>query len=66
VPDAGMKVADWNALVHALHLQVVGGPNDVGAYTVVLAGNDSARNDVLRQLRATRGIRMAEPVAGAP
>ena len=66
VPDAGMKVADWNALVHALHLQVVGGPNDVGAYTVVLAGSDSARNDVLRQLRATRGIRMAEPVAGAP
>lgn len=66
VPDASMKVADWNALVHALHLQVVGGPNDVGAYTVVLAGTGSAQADVLRQLRATRGIRMAEPVAATP
>ena len=66
VPDAGMKVADWNALIHTLHLQVVGGPNDVGAYTVVLAGTGSAPAEVLRQLRATRGIRMAEPVAGTP
>jgi hypothetical protein len=38
----------------------------VGAYTVVLAGTGSAQADVLRQLRATRGIRMAEPVAAAP
>ena len=66
VPDAGMKVSDWNALAHALHLQVIGGPNDVGAYTVVPEGGTSARADVLRRLRATRGIRMAEPVADAP
>lgn len=66
VPDAGMKVADWTALVRTLHLQVVGGPNDVGAYTVVLADAGSAQADVLRQLRATRGIRMAEPVAAVP
>ncbi len=66
VPDAGMKVADWNALVHALHLQVVGGPNDVGAYTVVPTGGATATEDALRRLRATQGIRMAEPVADAP
>lgn len=66
VPDAGMKVADWNALVHALHLQVVGGPNDVGAYTVVPADGAAARDSALRRLRATPGIRMAEPVADAP
>lgn len=66
VPDADMKVADWNALAHALHLQVIGGPNDVGAYTVVPEGGAPARDEVLRRLRATRGIRMAEPVADAP
>lgn len=65
VPDAGMKVADWNALVHTLHLQVVGGPNDVGAYTVVPASDAAAKDDILRRLRATQGIRMAEPVADA-
>lgn len=63
IPDAGMKVADWNALVHAMHLQVVGGPNDVGAYTVLPVAGASARDDTLRRLRAAQGIRMAEPVA---
>ncbi|MFC5436110.1 anti-sigma factor family protein [Rhodanobacter umsongensis] len=67
VPDAAMSVADWNALLHALQLKVVGGPNDVGAYTVVPAGPGSASaSRALRQLRATRGIRLAEPVAGTP
>lgn len=66
VPDTGMKVADWNAVVNSLHLQVIGGPNVVGAYTVLAAGGASAREDVLRRLRATHGIRMAEPVSEAP
>ena len=66
VPDAAMKVADWNTLVHALHLQVVGGPNEVGAYTVVASGNATTQAEVVRQLRAARGIRMAEPVAAVP
>ena len=66
VPDAAMKVADWNTLVHALHLQVVGGPNEVGAYTVVWSGPATTQAEVVRQLRAARGIRMAEPVAAAP
>ena len=66
VPDAAMKVADWNTLVHALHLQVVGGPNEVGAYTVVWSGPATTQAEVVRQLRAARGIRMAEPVAAVP
>jgi hypothetical protein len=60
VPDAGMKLADWNTLLHSLQLQVVGGPNDVGAYTVVPA-HAPATQDTLQQLRATHGIRLAEP-----
>ncbi|AIF46949.1 anti-sigma factor family protein [Dyella japonica] len=65
VPDTGMKLAEWNALLHSLQLDVVNGPNDVGAYTVVPAHASSAP-DALRQLRAARGIRLAEPVAANP
>jgi len=65
VPDAAMSVADWNALLHALKLKVVDGPNDVGAYTVAPASPASAPG-TLQRLRATRGIRLAEPVTGAP
>ncbi|MEO5830164.1 MAG: zf-HC2 domain-containing protein [Rhodanobacter sp.] len=65
VPDATMPLANWNALLHTLQLQVVGGPNDVGAYTVVPTGSTSTAH-ALQQLRATRGIRLAEPVAAIP
>ena len=66
VPDAAMTLADWNALLHRLQLQVVGGPNDVGAYTVAPTSPASTTQQALRQLRATRGIRLAEPVNSAP
>lgn len=65
VPETTMKVSDWNALLRDQHLRVIGGPNDVGAYTVQPTGEETAQQAV-RQLRATRGIRFAEPVAGAP
>jgi hypothetical protein len=64
VPDAAMSLADWNALLHALHLNVVDGPNDVGAYT--LAPTRTAPRNALQRLRATRGIRLAEPVSTTP
>ena len=66
VPDATMKMADWDALLRALQLQVVGGPNDVGAYTVVPKSSTSTKRHTLQQLRATRGIRLAEPVTITP
>jgi hypothetical protein len=67
VPDASMTLADWNALLHSLNLQVVGGPNDVGAYTVVPSGTPApSAAPTLQKLRATRGIRLAEPVASVP
>jgi hypothetical protein len=66
VPDAAMTMADWNALVRALHLRVTGGPNDVGAYVVVPAAGAGGRETALRQLLAARGIRLAEPVADVP
>ncbi|RDS83719.1 zf-HC2 domain-containing protein [Dyella monticola] len=66
VPDANMTLADWNALLHGLQLQVVGGPNDVGAYTVAPVGARRATAHTLQQLRATRGVRLAEPVTDTP
>jgi len=66
VPDANMKLAEWDTLLHKLNLQVIQGPNDVGAYTVVPASVASAPPQTLAQLRATPGIRLAEPVAATP
>lgn len=66
VPDANMTLADWNALLRSLQLQVVGGPNDVGAYTVAPAGSAPATRNALQQLRAARGVRLAEPVTDNP
>jgi hypothetical protein len=64
VPDAGMKLADWDTLLRGLGLKVIDGPNDVGAYTVV-ATRGSAQ-DTLTRLRATQGIRLAEPADARP
>ncbi len=66
VPDDGMKLADWNNLLHTLRLQVVGGPNEVGAYTVVASDGSRSPKDMLQQLRTTHGIRLAEPIANTP
>lgn len=63
VPDATMKLADWNALLRRLDLQVVDGPNDVGAYTLVAR---SGAQDTLEHLRAAQGIRLAEPAEDHP
>ncbi len=64
VPDPAMKLTDWNKLLHALGLKVIGGPNAVGAYTVVPTASSSAQ--LLQRLRATPGIRLAEPVDNTP
>lgn len=66
VPDASMTLADWNALLHALHLQVVHGPNSVGAYTVVPTDAAATAGQLLPKLRAAPGIRLAEPISASP
>jgi hypothetical protein len=66
VPAAGMKLADWNKLLHDLGLRVIDGPNDAGAYAVVPAGSASSSASTLRRLRADSDIRLAEPVDDTP
>jgi hypothetical protein len=66
VPDTGMKLAEWNTLLRSMQLQVIGGPNDVGAYTVMPAGGATASTQVVQRLRTAHGIRLAEPVNANP
>jgi hypothetical protein len=66
VPDSGMKLADWSMLLRSMQLQVIGGPNDVGAYTVMPAGGAAASTQAVQHLRAAHGIRLAEPVNANP
>lgn len=66
VPDPAMQLADWDALLDANGLRVVGGPNGVGGYTVVAHSEVARRDEMIQRLRATRGILLAEPVAGTP
>ncbi|MBB4132661.1 MULTISPECIES: zf-HC2 domain-containing protein [unclassified Xanthomonas] len=65
VPDAKMTVADWDSLLHVQQLQVVGGPNEMGAYTVVpVAPQPPAQpQQTVQQLRANPRIRLAEIVS---
>jgi len=65
VPETTMTLAEWDALLQSLQLQVIGGPNRVGAYTVRTTSSAPAAAEVLDRLRAAKGIRFAEPVAPA-
>ena len=66
VPDPGMTLGDWDALLASNGLHVVSGPNGVGAYTVVSDAGTAGRDALLERLRGAQGVRLAEPVAGAP
>lgn len=68
LPDAGMRLADWHALLQAQGLQVVGGPNTAGAYALAPAPGAAAGSpaQVLARLRGAPGIRLAEPIGGTP
>jgi hypothetical protein len=66
VPDPAMALTDWNALLHVLQLRVVGGPDSMGAYTVAPMGGPSKMQLALRQLRAIRGVKLAEPITHTP
>ncbi|MGH8214229.1 MAG: zf-HC2 domain-containing protein [Rhodanobacteraceae bacterium] len=65
-PMASMTLANWNQLLHDFGLRVVDGPNAVGAYTVVPKGSPAAPAQLLQELRASRSIRLAEPVNDTP
>lgn len=65
-PAPSMTLANWDRLLHDFDLRVVDGPNAVGAYTVVPKGSPAASAHLLQELRASRSIRLAEPVDDTP
>jgi len=68
LPDAAMRLADWQALLEVQGLQVVAGPNSAGAYALGPAPGAAVLPpaQVLARLRGTPGIRLAEPIVGTP
>jgi hypothetical protein len=68
LPDSMMTLAQWQALLQALELQVVSGPNASGAYALAPAPSATPlpRVGALARLRASPGIRLAEPIGTSP
>lgn len=68
LPDAAMTLAQWQGLLQSLDLQVVSGPNAGGAYALapVSAAASMPRDGILARLRASPGIRLAEPIGSTP
>jgi hypothetical protein len=64
VPDATMRLQDWNTLLRTSGLTVVDGPNAAGAYTLASGSGTSSVPELLARLRATPGVQLAEPVGG--
>jgi hypothetical protein len=63
VPAPTMTMAELQQLLLGLHLQIVAGPNEAGAFALApLAGPPSVESQLAR-LRAVPGVRFAEPIA---
>ncbi|HJP99618.1 MAG TPA: zf-HC2 domain-containing protein [Rhodanobacteraceae bacterium] len=65
-PTPSMTLANWDQLLRDFDLRVVDGPNTVGAYTVVPKQSPAKSAQLLQELRASRSIRLAEPVDDTP
>jgi hypothetical protein len=63
-----VTVAQLQAMLAAVRLQVRAGPSDVGGWTLGPAAESShaATEAALRELRAQSQVRFAEAVAGGP
>ncbi len=67
VPDSALTLATWNALLRAHRLQVVNGPNTVGAYGLApLDGTASNPAAVVEALRRTPGVLLAQALSPGP
>ena len=62
VPDANMKLGELQVLLTDLELQVVAGPNAVGAYALAPSSARFPLDKQLAFLRAVPGMRLVEPI----
>ncbi len=66
VPDGRITLADWKALLDSLNLQVVSGPNAMGAYAVSAKDARHSNAQALQRLRSTPGMQMVESIGDPP
>ncbi len=66
VPSAELSLPAWDGLLRNLDLRVVDGPNAMGAYIVAPRGSPAESARLLKELRASNSIRLAEPVERTP
>jgi hypothetical protein len=62
VPAPSLRIDDLQRLLQALNLQVVAGPNSVGAYDLAPQAEQPARELQIATLRADPGLRLVEPI----
>ena len=62
VPAPSLRLDDLQRLLQLLNLQVVAGPNSVGAYDLAPQGEQPARELQISTLRADPGLRLVEPI----
>lgn len=62
VPAPSMRIDDLQRLLQTLNLQVVAGPNSVGAYDLAPQAEQPARALQISTLRADPALRLVEPI----
>lgn len=62
VPAPSMRIDDLQRLLQTLNLQVVAGPNSVGAYDLAPQSEQPARELQISTLRADPTLRLVEPI----
>lgn len=62
VPAPSLRVDDLQRLLQTLNLQIVAGPNSVGAYDLAPQSQLPARALQISTLRADPGLRLVEPI----
>ncbi len=65
VPDPKLTLAAWSELLRSQQLQIVGGPNAVGAFALVVQDKNAVAG-VLERLRKSPGVLLAEPIGTQP
>lgn len=66
VPEPNLRVAELQRLLLDLDLQIVAGPNRVGAYDLAPRGGPQPRERQLASLRAEAGLKLVEPLDAEP
>ena len=62
VPAPDMRIDELQRLLQSLQLEVVAGPNSVGAYELAPHTAQAARGMQISTLRADPGLRLVEPI----